>query len=51
MLANFSQEINLGKEGSANQDSFLSQTFKFVFFRHPFERLVIIYEKNFCTLD
>ena len=44
MLQKFSREIDLNpnevnKTGS-NQNSFLKKTFKFVFIRHPFERLV-----------
>ena len=47
MLQKFSREIDLNpnevnKTGS-NQNSFLKKTFKFIFFRHPFERLVLFF--------
>ena len=50
MLQKFSREIDLNpnevnKTGS-NQNSFLKKTFKFIFFRHPFERLVFFFGKK-----
>ena len=50
MLQKFSREIDLNpnevnKTGS-NQNSFLKKTFKIVFVRHPFERLVLFFWKK-----